>query len=319
MNGNDDLFHNVYWMLDCIQSFDIGIVAIDRDYTVQLWNRFMENHSGVKHDKIVSKNLFDVFPDLPREWIQRKAESVFSLKNRTYSTWEQRDYLFKFRNYHPITGGSPYMYQNIAFVPFQSADTSVRHIGILIYDVTDIAVSRMALEDANAQLRQLSRTDRLTGLNNRGYWEECLDREFRLARRSQQPRSVVMFDIDHFKKVNDTYGHPAGDEVIRQTAVRVTESIRATDIAGRYGGEEFSIILPDTDAEGAYVLADRLRERVAAAPVNHEDQSIEYTISLGVAAWHPDIQTHNDWIERADQALYQSKRGGRNRTTVFGT
>lgn len=317
MNEPGDDINGLYWVIDCLQSIDAGVVAIERDYTVKLWNRFMENHSGLSQDKVVGNNLFEVFPDLPQDWVRRKADSVFSMKNRTYSTWEQRDYLFKFNNFHPITGCSRYMYQNIAFVPFMSADTVVRQVGIIVYDVTDIAVGRMELEGANAQLRQLSRTDRLTGLNNRGFWEECLVNEFRRAQRYKQPNSLIMFDIDHFKKVNDSYGHQAGDEVIRHTSSMLRSMVRTTDIAGRYGGEEFGIILPDTNADGAKVLADRLRQAIEASAVEHDGVTIKYTISLGVAPYLEDMRGHAVWLEHADKALYLSKEQGRNQTNIY--
>lgn len=309
--------NSIYWLIDCLHAIDVGVVAIDRDYKLQLWNRFMENNSGIKQDKVLGQNLFEAFPDLPEEWVRRKADSVFSMKNRTYSTWEQREYLFQFGNHRPITGWSKYMYQNIAFVPFTSADMEVRQVGIIVYDVTDIAVGRIELERANIQLRHLSRTDKLTGLNNRGYWEECLVKEFNRARRYQNPVSLIMFDIDHFKKVNDTYGHQAGDEVIRQTSSLLMELIRTTDIGGRYGGEEFGVILTDTDAKGAHVLAERLREKIAASSVTYENDDINYTISLGIAQFDAAISSHTDWLERSDKALYTSKENGRNQTNIF--
>lgn len=309
--------NSIYWLIDCLHSIDVGVAAIDRDYKLQLWNRFMENHSGTKQDKVLGKNLFEVFPELPEEWVRRKADSVFSMKNRTYSTWEQRDYLFQFENHMPITGWSKYMYQNIAFVPFMSADMEVRQVGIIVYDVTDIAVGRIELERANAQLRHLSRTDRLTGLNNRGYWEECLLNEFQRTMRYGKPSSLIMFDIDHFKKVNDTYGHQAGDEVIRQVSSMLTDVIRTTDVAGRYGGEEFGVILSNTDAKGALVLAERLREKVAESPVTYENDVINYTISLGIAEFDESLEGHADWLERSDKALYMSKEKGRNQTNIF--
>jgi diguanylate cyclase (GGDEF)-like protein len=126
-----------------------------------------------------------------------------------------------------------------------------------------------------------------------------------------------MFDIDHFKKVNDRFGHQAGDEVIRSTARLLLECKRATDIAGRYGGEEFGVILIDTNTDGAWVFAERLRKRVCGQPVTHEGREIAYTISLGMAECVPGIVDHQQWIERSDQALYQAKESGRNRSVIY--
>jgi diguanylate cyclase (GGDEF)-like protein len=136
-------------------------------------------------------------------------------------------------------------------------------------------------------------------------------------RRTRHTSSLMMFDIDHFKKVNDTYGHQAGDEVIRRTARMVRESIRATDIAGRYGGEEFAVILLNTCAEDGLILAERLRHMVEATTVSFEQREIRYTISLGLADATEDMSGHTEWLGRSDRALYQAKRGGRNRSVIF--
>ena len=128
----------------------------------------------------------------------------------------------------------------------------------------------------------------------------------------------MIFDIDHFKKVNDTYGHQAGDTVIQSVARVLREQLRDTDIAGRYGGEEFVVLLPDVDAAGARVFAERLRLIVERLQVSHDGQVIPFTISLGVADLSEPSHDHQQVIQWADQALYNSKRNGRNQVTVFG-
>ncbi|TNF32971.1 MAG: diguanylate cyclase [Gammaproteobacteria bacterium] len=306
-----------HWMMDMLQNIDVGLVVLDRDYKIQVWNGFMENHSGLSPSHAIGKDLFKLFDEIPASWFKRKVESVFLLNNRAFTTWEQRPYLFKFKNYRPITGLAAFMYQNITLIPLVSVDSQVNHIGVMIYDVTDMAVNKLRLELANDQLQSLSRTDRLTGLNNRGYWEECIAAEFERFRRTGQTCSLVMFDIDHFKKVNDTYGHQAGDEVIRLTADALVRNKRTTDIAGRYGGEEFAVILLDTPAQNARIFADRLRKDVEKLRVEHDGQTICYTISLGIAELVADLPSYKRWIESADQALYQAKKGGRNQTVIY--
>jgi predicted signal transduction protein with EAL and GGDEF domain len=143
------------------------------------------------------------------------------------------------------------MFQNITLIPLTGTSGEVSHICLIVYDVTDVAMSKQAITAANAKLERLSRTDRLTGLNNRGYWEECLAAEFRRFARTGQKATLVMFDIDHFKKVNDTHGHSAGDAVICTIAKLLARCMRDTDIGGRYGGEEFAVVLVDTDLAAA--------------------------------------------------------------------
>jgi diguanylate cyclase (GGDEF)-like protein len=307
----------MHWQLDMLQSIDVGLVVVDRDYNIRLWNGFMANHSSLSPAGVVGKNLFKLFPDIPEDWFKRKAESVFLLKNRCFTHWEQRPFLFRFKTYRPITGAAEYMYQNVALIPVSSPDGEANQLSIVIYDVTDIAVGKQQLHDANEQLALLSRTDSLTQLNNRGYWEEAAAREFRRLQRTNAEATLVMFDIDHFKRINDGYGHPAGDSAIRQTAQVLTETIRETDIAGRYGGEEFGIILIETDSPGAMIVTERLRSAIEAMTVVHEDYNIKFTISLGVAQWYPELVSHEQWIDCADQALYEAKDSGRNQVVLF--
>lgn len=187
---------------------------------------------------------------------------------------------------------------------------------LIVYDVTDTAVNKLAQQQANKQLQNLSRTDHLTGLFNRGYWELRLIQEFKRFDRYDQPSSLIMLDIDHFKKVNDKYGHTVGDDVIRQVSRAIKEQVRDLDIAGRYGGEEFGIILTNTDAKGGAVFAERLRSTIENMVVHSDGQQINFTISLGVSELNKHIADHRNWIEKADHALYKSKEGGRNQFTI---
>ena len=305
-----------HWMMDMLQSIDVGLLVLDREYKVQVWNGFMANHSGIAAGEIIGKNIFDAFQDIPEDWFMRKAESVFLLNCRSFTTWEQRPYLIRFKNYRPITGPTEFMYQNVTLIPLTSVDGSVNHIGIIIYDVTDSAVSSRELESANDTLQTLSRTDHLTKLFNRGYWEERLEEEFLRSLRTQQPCSLIMFDIDFFKSINDEYGHQAGDEVIRVTAEQIRKKIRATDIPGRYGGEEFGIILIDTTSDSAKFLAERLRKSIEALHVDYDAEDIGFTISLGIAEINAGMSGYRDWLEAADQALYQAKENGRNLVVI---
>lgn len=304
-------------MMGVLHSINAGIVVIDRDYKITLWNDFMVSRSGKRADAAMGKVIFDLFDEIPVNWFRRKVESVFTLGNRAFTTWEQRPYLMKFKNFRPITGVAEFMYQNVTFIPLLGVDGNVNHAGIIIYDVTEMAVGKQALEGANNELERLSRTDRLTDLYNRGYWEECLAQEFARYKRTGQKATLVMFDIDHFKRINDTYGHQAGDEVIRQVSRTLRRTIRKVDIAGRYGGEEFAVILVDTSEENALILAERLRKRIEELSVSHDKQKIQFTISLGLSMLEESVTGYTNWLERADQSLYHSKENGRNQSTVF--
>lgn len=305
------------WLLDIFRSIDVGVVIVERDYKIKLWNSFMANHSGIASPDVMNKNLFEACRELPQKWLQQKIDSVFLMNIRSFITWEQRPYVFKFKNYRPITGTAEYMYQNVTLIPLHSKDGEVTHVGLVVYDVTDIAISQDKLESANKLLAQLSRTDKLTQLYNRGYWEEALRLEFERSRRTGQSACLVMFDIDHFKKVNDSYGHQAGDAVIRNTAYALKNTIRKTDVAGRYGGEEFAVILNCVDGNTAKYFAERLRKKIECQQVVYEGKDIHYTISLGIAELDASMQSYQQWIEAADAALYDSKNKGRNQTSMY--
>ena len=309
--------NELHWLMGVIHNINVGLVVIDHDYKVKLWNNFMVNRSGKRADAVMGNNLLKLFPEIPEKWFKRKIESVYTLANRAFTTWEQRPYLFKFRNYRPITDSTEYMYQNITFLPLLGVNGQIQNVAIVIYDVTDAAMGKEKLQQANQELANLSRTDRLTQLNNRGYWEECLTNEFERFKRTGQTATLMMFDIDHFKKVNDTFGHQAGDEVIRQTSQTLRRTIRKTDIAGRYGGEEFTVILVDTAADNAMLLAERLRKRIEASLVRYENLKIQFTISLGIAEINESIPEYKAWLEQSDLALYHSKKNGRNQSTLY--
>jgi diguanylate cyclase len=311
------LFKDVHWQMDILQNIDVGLVVMNPDYKIEVWNSFMQNHSGKTPEEVLNKNLFSVFPELPEQWFRHKSKAVFVLQNTAFTTWEQRPYLFRFPHYRPITGTAEYMYQNSTIIPLLDTKGKVAHICLIIYDVTDTAVNKLAQQQANKQLQSLSRTDHLTGLYNRGYWELQLIQEFKRYDRYDQASSLIMLDIDHFKKINDRYGHTVGDEAIRGVSRIIKEQVRDLDIAGRYGGEEFCIILTNTNGDGACVFAERLRAAIENLTFFAEGHEIKFTISLGVAELTDQIHDHRNWIEKADQALYKSKESGRNRYTML--
>jgi diguanylate cyclase (GGDEF)-like protein len=309
--------NEIHWLMDMFNTVDVGLVVLDRDYKVCVWNGFMENHSGLLPSAVKDKDLFDLFPAIDEKWFRSKAESVFVLKNRSFTIWEQQPYIFRFKNYRPITGKADYMYQNATFIPLTNVRGEVEHICIIIYDVTDIAVNKKELEELNKKLEQVSQTDSLTQLANRGHWEHLLHQEFLRTKRSEGCCSLLIFDIDHFKKVNDDFGHSAGDEALRHIASLLKTALRETDIAGRYGGEEFVVTLLDTDKQGAIVFAERLRQLIETSPAKYNEHTVHMAISVGIACFDNGFKDHERWIEAADKALYHSKETGRNKVSVY--
>jgi len=187
---------------------------------------------------------------------------------------------------------------------------------------------RSVLEESQREVEflreQLTRTreeatlDALTGITNRKGFDDALAELTQAALKGAFELSLVMVDIDHFKKLNDTYGHVFGDRVIRGVAQVLKANVKGRDIAARYGGEEFAVLLPETPAKGAYVLAEQVRTQIEKSRIKRLDRDEHVagiTISMGIASYRPNEPLH-DFVARADEALYASKQGGRNRVTV---
>ncbi|MFO0680772.1 MAG: GGDEF domain-containing protein [Sandaracinus sp.] len=162
------------------------------------------------------------------------------------------------------------------------------------------------------EIYRLMTIDGLTDLHNKRYFTEAMEKELSRAKRYERTFSLVLFDIDHFKKINDTYGHLAGDSVLRQLGALVKGRVRHTDIPARTGGEEFAIILPEVSREGAMQMAEKVRRAVEETHFRFEGTVIPVTVSLGVTEWVPEAKEVDDLVRLADERLYDAKRGGRN-------
>lgn len=190
----------------------------------------------------------------------------------------------------------------------------VVNLGFLVFlGMFNFSLYHLVLGSLIRKLEDLAATDQLTGLYNRRVMIERLDVEHARFQRSGQRYAIIMMDLDHFKAINDTHGHHAGDDVLREVAARLQQSVRGTDTLARMGGEEFLLLLPMNDTDGALIHAGRIRKHMAAAPVKTTAGDIAITISLGVAEVFHSDQGANTVISRADAALYRAKAAGRNR------
>ena len=172
-------------------------------------------------------------------------------------------------------------------------------------------LSKLAMEQI--ELRQIANTDPLTGALTRRGFQRDVEQEFSRASRYQRPAALVFLDIDHFKRVNDEFGHPAGDLVLQAVARACENTLRQSDAFGRLGGEEFGLLLPETGAEDAMQCAERVRQAIEALTISIKPGTdVRITSSLGVSSMTPELATPAMWFAAADVALYQAKRGGRN-------
>jgi diguanylate cyclase (GGDEF)-like protein len=207
-------------------------------------------------------------------------------------------------------------HENMKLLTMLTKECSLVMENTLLYE--RLRKKHLSLEKANKEIKLLSRTDSLTGCYNRGHMNELLPREINRALRYKHPMALAMCDIDHFKKVNDTYGHQCGDAVLKIFVQSITDLIRAdTDWLARYGGEEFLLVLPETKLENAYGLAERLRKHIAKKIIDTEEDKVSITASFGVTGFDASISSNNITpdvlINTADKYLYEAKKQGRNK------
>lgn len=202
-------------------------------------------------------------------------------------------------------------------IPLGQNDTEAkeRELRDLEATLSDIA-KHLALVVKTPGLHDRAIIDSLTGLFTRRHFDMRMDDMFRLARRYATPFSLILSDIDHFKEVNDRHGHGAGDEALRQTATTLTGAIRDCDSAFRYGGEEFAILLPETTARQAQIIAERLRKNMKAHVIKTDNAEIILTLSIGISEYNPEMANSAEMLAQADHALYRAKNSGRDTTVV---
>jgi diguanylate cyclase (GGDEF)-like protein len=300
-----------------VERVGFGIFVLDRDMNVLMWNRFMQDHSGLTPDQVVGKSLFTHFPELPRVWLARKIESVFQLGSFAFSSWEQRPYLFKFDHDRPITGGVDFMQQDCTFMPLM-LEREVRAVCVTISDATHASMMQRARDEAVAKLQEYADRDGLTGIANRRYFELRLADEFARWQRYGGELSMLLFDLDHFKRINDEFGHLVGDTVLRVMAERVARGVRVQDVFGRFGGEEFALLLPCTGFSDAMIVAEKVRRAICETPIDVQGTRVPVTASFGGAQARKGLtSSYEALINEADAALYSAKRQGRNRSIGF--
>ena len=292
-----------------------GIIVINASFNIVTWNRFLEVHGDKSSASVLGHSIFKIFSELPERWLTRKFSAVLELNTPSFCSWQQRHHLFELPHTRPITTDSQFMAQNCTFLPIE-IEGVVDHICILIEDVTDVCHYQGQLQKALDELALMSRIDGLTQIYNRRHWQDSLEQEYAKARRHNKVLTLIMFDLDHFKLLNDTYGHQGGDKVLIDVSKNVKALLRIGDVFGRYGGEEFAIVLPETNEQGAMELAERICQAIANTPLNFQQKVINISVSIGVSSLNEDDGSYEDLIANADLALYQAKAKGRNQVCL---
>lgn len=297
---------NIRQILDVLNQ---GIVIFDKQYKVTEWNQWMVLHSSIEREDIIGKNLFLFFPDLNNPSFLRNCKAVFNFGNIAFLSQKIHSYLFKFKLTGSQLGEFEYMQQSSVIAPLKDDNDTIESCIITIQDVTESVI-------VERKLRTMNMVDSLTEVFNRRHLDLRMTEEFSRHKRYNYNFSIIMFDIDNFKEVNDTYGHQFGDNVLKEVARRAHDTLRESDILTRYGGEEFCCILPETDINGAIPVAERIRSDVAGDTFGDSTHQISLSVSLGVAQIEKKIMRPEEVLNNADLALLKAKQEGKNRVIV---
>ncbi len=282
-----------------------SILAIDEDMKILLFNREAEKTFGYSSDEIVGQHLNVLIPSCFHE--QHNQHVCEFLKSPVTAR------LMNERANVEVEGlrrdGSTF-FSEISIIKVQLVKRT-----ILVAIIRDITKSKELQE----KLVFLSEHDSLTGILNRRKIEENLQKEMERASRYDRPLSLLLIDIDHFKKINDTFGHDVGDLALKHLVSVLTNYLRKVDSLGRWGGEEFVILLPEVDEKGILVVAEKLRKAVEIHPLKTREQKkeVSFTVSLGGATHDASGISPEIFIKQADEALYQAKQEGRNRFCLY--
>ena len=291
---------------------DYALLGLDAAGLVCEWNTTVGNLTGMTREDVLGKpySLFSPEQAITQDQVQDRLREADANGWSLDEGWRVKADGSRFWGSMLI---SPLSRSALASDALPLLDGETQPVYSLI--MRDISERR----EASEQHRLATACDHLTGIANRRAFFEAAERE--IARRKQSPRplSLVLFDADHFKAVNDTYGHPAGDAVLRHLAKLLVSTFRQVDVVARVGGEEFAVLLPSTDLQAALKIANRLRENVALQVVEVDGVKIHFTVSGGVASMDDGINTLDALMKQADQELYQAKASGRNRIQATPT
>jgi two-component system cell cycle response regulator len=287
---------------ELFENVPIACFTVDIEGSIREWNLAAQQLYGYTKEEVLHQPFYTrVFRGASASKMHEILQRV--IQGSVMAGIESEDY--------DSEGNLHYVIRSV--FPIRNPNREVVGAIVSAVDVTYRVEYENQLKALNQKLQSLAVTDGLTGLHNHRAFQDYLEEQFQVAMRNKQPLAVILMDVDHFKQYNDTYGHQAGDEVLRQVAQILSAHVREGDFVARYGGEEFVIVLPRTDLESAVAVAERLREAVQSA----EWRLRPVTGSFGVACIRPDMETRQELIEAADQALYQAKKNGRNRVEAW--
>jgi len=267
--------------------------------------------------------LYEITKEITKSLNEKEAFEIFKKKLREHVTFKECFFLDSISNevkdlrksedFFVITLQSKKM--KIGYLAIERMLGEDKEKAMILGHQYALALRRVRLHQ---ELEKIAITDSLTEVHTRRYIIERLNEELKRSRARNIKMSYLMLDVDHFKKFNDQYGHITGDQILREIGILISDNIREIDIAGRYGGEEFCVILPDTDRQGAQYAAERIRQAAEKASIKAYDTTVKVTVSVGTSTFPEDGKKLEELIDKADWALYRAKKHGRNNVCSFG-
>jgi diguanylate cyclase (GGDEF)-like protein/PAS domain S-box-containing protein len=310
-----------------------GIFCINQEYEVLFWNKLMEFWTGISNSEVENKDVKELFPDLNRKFYKLMIHQLFESGSTAVFSYQLHKNLYKFqeKSNHNLCIQSQVVRSHSPENPNELiAVFSLQDISGLISQIQQykkvkdqvlellekMKITQEELRISNDGLKKAASTDPLTGLNNRRSMLQFLDTEEKRHSRYGTAFSVILSDIDGFKKFNDTYGHACGDFILKHLGEIFHRTIRPTDSVCRWGGEEFLFLLPETNAEEAGQMAERLRNAILSNSFNFEDQKHKVSMTFGVSCIEHETGVTRI-IGNADEALYYGKNNGKNRVVLY--
>lgn len=291
-----------------LDHIEIGVLVVNRQLDIAYWNRWLAVHTGIPQTSAVNNNLERLFPDFSFGLLQQKINIALKLGTPTFITGKISGYVIPVEQHKVTKSIFRHMQQDATITPINED-----RVSIVITDVSPLLEAHFTINKQLKMLERQARTDSLTGCYNKRMFNSMLAKEIKRCERHLRVFSLIVFDIDDFKKVNDSFGHLAGDSVLMELASLVSDSIRQSDALIRWGGEEFFVLLPETMLDGAALLAEKQRLRIC----EHDFEKVgKLTCSFGVAQWFSGME-EDTVIGNADSALYCAKNSDKNAVSIF--
>lgn len=289
-----------------IENLEDGVVVIDRQHSIVVYNDGARRIFGYTEEEALGQNLSLLLPDrfhlqhglMVEEFAAGKVVTKHMVQRARQIYGKRKD------------GNEFVASVQIMKLGSKGGEGPGNYYAALVRDISEN-------KKTEEELLRLAATDPLTGAFNRREFTAIADREALRSSRYHHPLSIVMFDLDHFKRLNDTYGHAAGDKALQRFTTLCCNALRNVDIFGRWGGEEFVALLPETDVEGAAIISERLRKIIADNVLAYNEHKINFTVSIGIAQYKDGEVSVDAPLSRADSAVYDAKKAGRNRISVY--